>query len=184
MNDNKYQSENRQLIEKTKKLERQIKFLAFGLLITISFSVFFNPFWSVKSEDKLKSLTLNRLAIVDENGVERVVIAAPVPDPITLGKRFSRGGKMSGILLFDEEGNERSGYVTANGYPNVLFTLDSIARQQVLFMTEPHGSTALWIWDQNSNSFQLNVSGESPKIKLIKDGQETLIQPEDKKQEK
>jgi hypothetical protein len=125
---------------------------------------------------------LRRLAIVDEKGTERVVLGAPVPEPITLGKGFSRGGKSSGILLFDEEGNERSGYVTTDGDPNVMFTLDSIARQQVLFMTEPHGSTSFWIWDQNNNAFQLNVGGESPKLKLIKDGEEMLIQPTDKKQ--
>ena len=101
---------------------------------------------------------------------------------MTLGKRFSRGGKSSGILLFDEEGNERSGYVTTDGYPNVIFTLDSIAKQQVLFMTEPHGSASFWFWDQNNNAFQLNAGGESPKRKLIRDGEEMLIQPTDKKQ--
>src|SRR5437764_8183326 len=77
-------------------------------------------------------LRVRQLSIIDANGVERVRIGAPVPEPIILGKRTGRGGAMSGIILYDAEGNERSGYVTADDYPNVLFTLDSLARQNVL----------------------------------------------------
>src|SRR5512135_925068 len=67
-------------------------------------------------------LTLRGLAIVDARGVERVRIQAPLPDPLILGKRFPRGGPVSGVILSDDEGNERSGYVTSDGYPNVFFT--------------------------------------------------------------
>ncbi len=172
------------LKKQTNILERKLKL--FKYVWIISFFAVIVSVWTLQasSESQNDTLRLRKLVIIDEKGVERVIIAAPVPEPITLGKRFSRGGNSSGILLFDEEGNERSGYVTTDGYPNVLFTLDSIARQQVLFMTEPHGSTALWIWDQNNNSFQLNVGGESPNLKLIKDGKEMFAQPIGEKKEK
>jgi hypothetical protein len=115
-------------------------------------------------------LRVRGLVIVDAKGTERVWIGAPVPEPLVLGKRLPRGGDVSGILLFDEEGNERSGYVTSDGYPNVLFTLDSLAQQHVLFMTEPQGDPTLRLWNSN-NAFQLTVGEESPELKLISKGE-------------
>ena len=38
---------------------------------------------------------------VDANGTERVRIAAPLPDPIKIGKPFDRQGLVSGMLIFD-----------------------------------------------------------------------------------
>lgn len=172
------------LAKQTKQLAFQVKFLKYGWIISLMIAIVLVWSLRVNSETKTDSLSLRRLAIVDEKGIERVVIGAPLPDPITLGKRFPRGGKASGILLFDEEGNERSGYITTDGYPNVLFTLDSLARQQTLFMTEPHGSTTFWIWDANNNAFQLNVGGDSPSLKLVKNGKAVYKQPGDEKKEK
>jgi hypothetical protein len=110
-------------------------------------------------------LTLRGLIIVDGRGIERVRIQAPLPDPLVLGKRFPRGGAVSGILLSDEEGNERSGYVTSDGYPNVFFTLDSLARQHVLFITEPQGDPTLRLWD-GANAATLSAGQDGPGLKL------------------
>ena len=118
-------------------------------------------------------LTVRGLVVVDGNGVERVRIAAPLPDPLVLGKRFPRGGTISGILLSDEEGNERSGYVTSDGYPNVFFTLDSLARQHVLFMAEPQGDPTLNLWDGPS-AFRLTVGAEGPQLRIMS-GDKTLL---------
>jgi hypothetical protein len=40
----------------------------------------------VKAAAQPEMLTVKRLAVVDEKGTERVVIAAPLPDPIIQGK--------------------------------------------------------------------------------------------------
>jgi hypothetical protein len=114
-------------------------------------------------------LRVRGLSVVDARGTERVFIGAPVPEPLILGKRFPRGGSMCGIILFDEDGTERSGYCTSDGYPNVLFTLDAIGRQHALFMAEPQGSTALWIWN-GANSFKLNVGDDEADLKLAGGG--------------
>jgi hypothetical protein len=119
-------------------------------------------------------LTLRGLVIVDDRGVERVRIQAPLPDPVILGKRFVRGGAVSGILLFDDEGNERSGYVTSDGYPNVFLTLDSLARQHVLFIAEPQGDPTLRLWDGASVA-TLSASPEGPSLKL-ESGKEVLTE--------
>ena len=52
----------------------------------------------VKASSQPDVLTLKRLAIVDGKGTERVVIAAPLPDPIVQGTRVHRDGPVSGLL--------------------------------------------------------------------------------------
>ena len=80
---------------------------------------------SVPRED---SIRVRELVVVDANGTPRVRIAAPLPDPIMLGKRFKRGDAVSGLLLYDAEGNERGGYVTGDEGRDVALTLDEINR--------------------------------------------------------
>ena len=77
-----------------------------------------------------QSLQVRELIVVDANGTPRVRIAAPLPDPIMLGKRSKRGDSSSGLLLYDAEGNERGGYVT-DEERNVALTLDEINRAAV-----------------------------------------------------
>ena len=119
-------------------------------------------------------LRVRGLVVADANGVERVRIGAPLPEPIVLGKRIPRGGDISGILLYDAEGNERSGYVTSEGYPNVFFTLDGLGQQHVLFITDPNGTPTLRMWNQE-NTVQLEADEMSPDIKLTH-GKEVLFE--------
>ena len=77
------------------------------------------------SQSRRDDLTVRQLHVVDENGVERVRIGAPLPDPIVHGKRTKRDGPISGVLIFDRTGTERGGYATddeADG--NAVITLD------------------------------------------------------------
>lgn len=79
---------------------------------------------------RVESLRVREIVVVDANETPRVRIAAPLPDPIMLGKRSKRGGAVSGLLLYDAEGNERGGYVT-DEKRNVALTLDEINRAAV-----------------------------------------------------
>jgi hypothetical protein len=54
-------------------------------------------------------LRVRGISVDDERGTERVYIGAPAVNPISFGKRFRRDAAFSGILLFDREGNQRSG---------------------------------------------------------------------------
>src|SRR5262245_20660669 len=58
------------------------------------------------------SLTVSELAVVDSKGIVRARIAGNLPDVIAVGKRVARGQQAAGLLLYDDTGLERSGYVT------------------------------------------------------------------------
>lgn len=107
-------------------LERKIRYLTVGCIALLACTAMMAQRGNVRADSSVQSLTVKRLAVVDEKGVERVVIAAPLPDPIVHGKRFKRDGAVSGILIFDPKGNERGGYVTSETEnPGAFLTLDS-----------------------------------------------------------
>jgi len=112
-----------------------------------------------KTSDKV--LKVRGLVVVDSSGAERVVIGAPLPHPMMLGKRFPRDGNISGILLYDADGEERSGYVTGDDFPNILFTLERVGQQRALFLAEPQGATSLLLWGDNGNKFALTASDDT-----------------------
>jgi hypothetical protein len=76
-------------------------------------------------------LHVRELVVVDPAGTPRVRIAAPLPDPIMMGRRFNRGDPVSGILIYDAEGNERGGYVTGDKSRGAALTLDEIMRAAI-----------------------------------------------------
>ena len=122
-------------------------------------------------------LRVRGLVVVDSAGVERVVIGAPVPDPLIYGRRSQRLGTTSGILLFDSDGNERSGYLTSEEVGEVFFTLDAAARQQALFLANASGGANLSMWDMEGNGVQLSAVG-GPSLGMRRRGQSVLSLPD------
>ncbi|MBW3570136.1 MAG: hypothetical protein KY467_03415 [Gemmatimonadetes bacterium] len=104
-------------------------------------------------------LRVRGLVVVDAAGVERVVIGAPVPDPLIYGRRAPRLGGGAGILLMDPDGNERSGYLTSDQVGEVFLTLDAAARQQALFLANATGGAHVSVWDLDGSYAQLAAVG-------------------------
>ena len=133
------------LVGRMRVMERRVKILTRLLVVTlagIAIAVF-SGFAGARRQSFPATaadsvLVLRALSIVDARGVERVRIAAPLPDPIMLGRRFARGDPVSGILIFDSEGNERGGYVTDESR-NAALTLDEINRAAVHIGTNDRG---------------------------------------------
>lgn len=167
------------LEKKLRRLTRIVIIVGLGWLMSLTVGLF--AFLSIRNNPPTPDvLRVRGLVVVDEKGTDRIWIGAPVPDPSILGWRHPRG-EMSGIILLDEEGNERSGYVTTNGYANVMLTLDSIAKQHVLFMAEPHGSPTLWMWgDSRKDDFQVSVDSQAPRLRLTQKGKAIFRIPDSK----
>lgn len=129
-------------------------------------------------------LRAREIDVVDQQGVTRVKIAAPLPQPIISGQVRTRGGgqegSLSGMLLFDANGVERSGYATVDrGYSNVLFTLDAPDQQHALFVAEPNGATTLRLFNPGmTDRLDLAVTSAGPSISMLRSGREVFRQPE------
>ena len=59
-------------------------------------------------------ITARRIDIVDENGVIRMVLAAPTPNPIIDGVQYRRAFDVAGLTIFDAKGSERGGLGVAD----------------------------------------------------------------------
>ncbi|HEX8253916.1 MAG TPA: hypothetical protein VF846_12255 [Thermoanaerobaculia bacterium] len=145
-----------------------------GLLFVALFSIAATrPDAAIGEETVLR---VRGLIVVDANGVERVHIAAPVPDPMMFGRRSERLGTTSGILLFDADGTERSGYLTSDEVREVFVTLDASPRQQALFLANAEGGANLAMWDNQGNRAQLYALRE-PRLELRRNGKSVASLP-------
>lgn len=131
-------------------------------------------------------LRVRELNVVDNNGVTRVKIGAPLAHAVVNGRQNkTRGGQpedtMSGMLLFDAEGVERSGYATVDhGYSNVLLTLDDKNKQHAMFIAEPTGATTLRLFNADTKDrVDVAIDKDGPSISMIRRGKEIYRFPSD-----
>lgn len=115
-------------------------------------------------------LRVRSLTVIDDHGVERVKIAAPLPDPIMLGKREKRDDSISGILIYDGRGNERGGYATDNSVGNAFLTLDSDRAQAVTLVAYPGGGAEMGVNNEKRDAVALSAVNDGPKVKLVRAG--------------
>ena len=130
-------------------------------------------FWTLQAPRTAKaapaeSLTVRRLAVVDDKGRERVVIAAPLPDPVVQGQRVKRDGTISGVAIYDQEGNERGGYATSDAAAGALLTLDSTSGEVFKVVGNPDnndGST-LYLFNGKHDGVVLTTYSQ-PRIEMV-----------------
>ena len=148
-------------------LERKVVALSVGCAVLTIYLSLFAAGSVVKATPQPEMLTVKRLAIVDEKGTERVVISAPLPDPIVQGKRVKRDGPVSGILIFDPKGNERGGYVTSDTSDLAAFlTLDS-ERGQVFTAYANAGSGAtVWVANEKHDAVAFSTH-KQPVLEIV-----------------
>jgi hypothetical protein len=128
----------------------------------------------VKAADILK---LRQLSIIDANGIERVRIGAPLPDPIMNGKRGKRDEPASGILIYDAKGNERGGYVTDNGGGNALLTLDDgSGEDQVTIVSYSERGAEFGLRNHAQTRFAVSALNDRTALKLQHNGKVLLTE--------
>jgi hypothetical protein len=132
-----------------------------------------------------KIIKVRGVVVVDTQGIERVIVGSHLPDPnFSFGHRAmyrGKGGSVSGVMLYDHEGQERGGYVTDDGYGNAFLTLDSKTEQHVLLIAEPQGGAGFQLFDRNNNKISLGVSESDAEIQLIKNKQPVKLYGHDEK---
>jgi hypothetical protein len=123
-----------------------------------------------------KVLTLSELTVVDAKGTVRARIGGELPDAVIDGKAVPRGERAAGVLLYDETGAERSGYVTFSPSRNVALTLDNQRTQTALFAAGPDGGSALRLWYQD-NAVELNAGTDGPIIHATENKRAAFHEP-------
>jgi hypothetical protein len=160
-----------QMIDRLTKLNRRLVYLVCIVSCVSLVSLVFLYLDHRKTSQAGGELRVRAITIVDEHGVERVKIGAPLPDPITLGKRGKRDDSISGILIYDSHGNERGGYVTDNSVGNAFLTLDSDRMQQVTLIAHPGGGAEFGIQNEKKDAVALSAMDKGPQLKLIRNGE-------------
>ncbi len=116
-------------------------------------------------------LIVSELAVVDENGVVRVRVGGDLPDAIIDGRRIGRGGeKVAGVMLYDDTGQERGGYVTFSPSGNVGLTLDSRRSQSALFVADPEQGVALKLWN-GDDAVEMRADGDGARFTAVQNSQ-------------
>lgn len=127
-------------------------------------------------------LKVRGIVVADTSGVERVIIGAPLPDPSFTGYRNYRGSDegISGVMLYDSEGQERGGYVTDNGYGNIYLTLDSKTQQNALFIADPLGGAAMQVWGKNGNKASISAGDDGLYLDFLENNKPLKLQLDEK----
>jgi hypothetical protein len=99
------------------------------------------------------TLRVSEVTVVDEHGVVRARLGGNLPDATTrTGRPIPRGDKAAGLLIYDDRGAERGGYVTFEKSGTAALTLDTRGPQAVLLAADslPGSGAALRLWTGKS----------------------------------
>ena len=158
-------------------LDARIRRLAvvFGLVVLGILLLFVFAWTRIAQPEQLR---LHTLSIVDEKGVERVRIGGELPDAVVNGKRVPRGDRAAGVLIYDDAGLERGGYVTFSRSKNAVLTLDTRKGMVVLLAADSSEGAALRLWGSNFASWlDLRAGSASPRLTVGRENEIVLQQP-------
>ena len=133
---------------------------------------------SASTTDRDGIMHVRGLIVEDATGHERVRLGAPLPDPLIRNRRVKRQGVLSGILLTDATGTERSGYATEEE-GEAFLTLDSQHGQEMTLLSNPGGGVNFDISDPKGNEAAITVFPDGPKLKMKKAKQLVVKLPAD-----
>jgi hypothetical protein len=157
-----------------RKVAHQRNIALLGVFVGVLLGVILSahiPRLSAQTPKPPDTLTVRALIVVDDKGVERVRIGAPLPDPIVNGRRVPRQGVVAGMLIYDAEGDERGGYVT-EAHGDAMLTLDAKGQQQTIFIANRDGGANLSVWSgTNRNDNYVSVQAvPNPLIEIKQNG--------------
>lgn len=148
---------------------------AFVLIIVALIGATASQAYRIRELETAKTLRLKELRIYDDKGVDRVVIAGRLPPALYNGKPIRAPTRlMSGVLIYDESGTERGGYVTADGYANAMLTLDAKGHQSMMLLAEPGGGPFFRLWE-GKGSVTMGVGDDGKPFMGVKDDKEILF---------
>lgn len=168
------------------RLERQVaqqrrtnRVLAAGLLLALAGGV---SALHADSGQALQTrpdgvLEVRGLVVKDANGTPRVILGAPVPDPLKDGSPSPRLAPLSGLVILDHLGQERGGYGTASvgDYSEAFLTLDDARGREVFtVVANADAGATLTLRNQKGAMALLTTYREGPEAHLTGPGGKEL----------
>jgi len=154
------EDESRLLIESLRdrlaRLERRSSLVIMACLLGAGLIILTG--WRLQPEIAQENLHVRRLTVVDDKGIARMILGAPLPDPMMGGKTQKRRSPFTGLLLNDLDGNERGGLGTMDD-GTMMLCFDSNGRERVCVFTLPKGMTGLMVNDDQGKTRSQVVVG-------------------------
>jgi len=136
------------LQKRVQRLERRQGHFLAGASVLLA-AILFSGSQSVQAPQE--NLRAHALSIVDSNGVARLILGAPVPNPAVGGKTEERRSPATGIVFRDSAGNERGGIgMLEDGSMNLCFDDAKTERNCLFFM--PKFGNGIAFNDPSGNS--------------------------------
>ena len=133
---------------------------------------------STVSLTDLDSLRVRQLIVVDDSGTVRARVGGNLPDAVIRGHLVHRGDRAAGVLLYDNSGIERGGYVTFDKSGTVALTLDTRWQQVAILAADSAdnsgGAARLW---RDRDWVEMRVDEGGPHFTAGKDGSVAFMAP-------
>jgi hypothetical protein len=154
-----------------RRSERSFWIALFGWMVNIALGVIILLRASPDAGTISDTIRLHKLVILDQEGKERIVIAAPLPDPLVNGRRMKRRtGVSAGVQFKDPDGTERGGIASEDDGSFMFGIDDERGKERAhLYYIPNRGSGVLLQGENGSQALSLlNPPGlvDSPKLEI------------------
>ncbi len=140
------QDEIQKLHRRITSLERRSKLAVYAMVAGIA--MLFMPGWKKSAQPEV--LTVRQLNIVDDHGIRRLILAAPLEGPMVGGKPTDRRSAATGLALNDASGTEVGGLVMLDDGTTALCFDKNLKDRACLYIT-PDGRARLLLQDQRES---------------------------------
>ncbi len=156
-----------ELTDRVERLERRLRWVLCGWISSIVLLVsMFIATPKVLTAPPADRLTIRSLAITDEKGVERIRIAAPLPDAMENDQAQHRRSPANGVQFNDAKGNERGGLSMLDD-GSMLLCFDSNSSEATCMYVMPSGERGFSITDDKSRDRAELILSADKEVKLV-----------------
>jgi hypothetical protein len=154
-----------------RRSERSFWIALFGWMVTVALGVIILLRAAPDARTVSDTIRLHKLVVLDQEGKERIVIAAPLPDPLVNGRRMKRRtGVSAGVQFKDPDGTERGGIASEDDGSFMFGIDDERGKERAHFYYIPNRGSGVYLQGENGSQALslLNPPGlvDSPKLEI------------------
>jgi hypothetical protein len=138
------------LERRLRRSERAFWIALFGWMVTVALGMIIVLRISTYARTVSDTIRLRKLVVLDQERKERIVIAAPLPDPLVNGRRMKRGTGVSARVQFkDPDGTERGGIASEDDGSFMFGIDDERGRERAHLYYTPNRGSGVYLQGEN-----------------------------------